>query len=164
MTPPTLHRLLWGPDSENDTSLADWHIRAWEVPAVGLPARVATYLFTAAQDASLPSDSDAMQGPLAWQLEDKGDLLSAGRRLQFGFEDMESSTGGSGQQPQVRRSMAWEVPPHAAYFLPFVAEPSKVHGWQLCALLRHSVVAHGYGWWRSYPGSYCRKRSGLSAV
>ena len=128
MTPPTLHRLLWGPDSENDTSLADWHIRAWEVPAVGLPVRVATYLFTAAQDASLPSDWDAMQGPLTWQLEDKGDLLSAGRRLQFDFEDMESSTGGCSLQPQVRRSMTWEVPPHAAYYLPFVAEPSQVHG------------------------------------
>ena len=45
MTPPTLHRLLWGPNSKKDMSLAHWHIRAWEVPAVGLPVRVATYLF-----------------------------------------------------------------------------------------------------------------------
>ena len=127
MTPPTLHRLLWGLDSENQTSLADWQIRAWEVPAVGLPTRVATYLFAVAQDSSLPSDWDEMQGPMTWQLEDKGNLLSAGRRLQFDLEDMQSPTGEPGLQPQVQRSMTWEVLPHAAYYLPFVAKPSKVH-------------------------------------
>ena len=127
MTPPTLHRLLWGPNSKKDMSLADWHIRAWEVPAVGLPVRVATYLFLAAQRAAVPSDWNPMQGPLTWRLEDEGDLLSAGRRLQFGFEDTESSTGGSSSKPQVRRSMIWEVEPHPAYYLPFVAEPSMVH-------------------------------------
>ena len=126
MTPPTLHRLLWGPNSKKDVSLADWHIRAWEVPAVGLPVRVAAYLFLAAQRAAVPSDWNPMQGPLTWRLEDEGDLLSAGRRLQFGFEDTESSTGGSSSKPQVRRSMIWEVEPHPAYYLPFVAEPS--HG------------------------------------
>lgn len=126
MTPPTLHRLLWGPDSENQASLADWHIRAWEVPAVGLPARVAAYLFAAAQNASPPSNWEVTQGPLTWQLEDKHNLLSGGRRLQFDFEDQETPTGESGLQPQVQRSITWEVPPHPAYYLPFVAEPSNV--------------------------------------
>ena len=127
MTPPTLHRLLWGPNSKKDMSLADWHIRAWEVPAVGLPVRAATYLFLAAQRAAVPTDWNPMQGPLTWQLEDKGNLLSGGRRLQFDFEDAESRPLRPILHPQVRRSMIWEVPPHAAYFLPFVAESSKVH-------------------------------------
>ena len=126
MTPPTLHRLLWGPDSEHQTSLADGHIRAWEVPAVGLPARVAAYLFAVAQNASLPSGWDGTQGPLTWQLEDKHNLLSGGRRLQFDFEDAESRSPRCSLQPQVKRSTTWEVPPHAAYYLPFVAGPSNV--------------------------------------
>ena len=127
MTPPTLHRLLWGPNSKKDTSLADWHIRPWEVPAVGLPVRVATYLFVAAQRAVLPSNWDAVQGPLTLRLEDEGNLLSAGRRLQFDVGDTDTPTREPGIQPQVRKSISWEVPPHAAYYLPFVAERSKVH-------------------------------------
>ena len=121
MTPPTLHRLLWGPDPENE--IADWYVRTWEIPAVGLPARVAAFLFLAAQQADVPQDWDA-RGPLMWRLDGAGALLTSGRRSQFGFEGKQSLPVDaiSVEQLQLQRSTEWELPPHAAYLLPFVVE------------------------------------------
>ena len=130
MIQPTLHRLLWGPVPENST-LADWRIRTWEVPAIGLPTRVATRLFLAAQenDELFHTDWNAVHGPLTWQLESGREILSVGRRSQFGFENTSSVpiSHSVAEQPQVRRSIAWESTPHAAYFLPFVVADEPCH-------------------------------------
>ena len=122
MTPPTLHRLLWGPDPEKE--LTDWCIRAWETPAVGLPARVAAFLFLAAQKGDIPQGWDAICGPLTWRLDGDGALLSRGRRSQFGFDDQPSLPVDaiSMEQLQLQRSTEWEQEPHGAYFLPLVIE------------------------------------------
>ena len=127
MKPPTLHRLLWGPVPDSNTNITDWCIRTWEVPAVGLPARVATFLFLAAQKGDLPPDWNSVQYPLTWQLNGCDELLSVGRRFQFGTEIPAAQSGA--EQPKVRRTTAWEVKPHEAYFLPFVAaaKPCGVH-------------------------------------
>jgi len=124
MTTPTLHRLLWGLAPEM-TAFADWRIRSWEVPAVGLPSRVATFLFLSAHQAEEPHGWDPAQGPLTWQLYDSDALLPAGRRYQFGYESTSALTGSSSSQRldaliQVQRSTEWEIPPHAAYFLPLI--------------------------------------------
>lgn len=122
MTPPTLHRLLWGPDPEDE--IADWCIRTWETPAVGLPARAAAFLFLAAQGGDIPQGWDAIRGPLTWRLDGGGALLSSGRRSQFGFEEEQSLPVDaiSMEQLQLKRSTEWELTPHGAYLLPFVIE------------------------------------------
>ena len=118
---PTLHRLLWGPTRRK--RLAEWEPRPWEVPAVGLPVRVAAFLYSSASRSRVPSAWTPGDGPLNWRLCGERDLLCNGRLSQFDL-DLDSTAGDgttSDDQPVVRRSTDWEVLPHEAYFLPFSA-------------------------------------------
>lgn len=117
---PTLHRLLWGPTLELD--LDQWRLRPWEIPAVGLPARVATLLYVAVQRSELPADWTPLQGPLTWKIGSAYQLLSAGRRSQFGLEEERPGAieSVSAQELALGRTTEWELWPHEAYFLPFV--------------------------------------------
>ena len=59
-------------------------------------------------------------------------ILSRGRQRQFGFDlfPWEPGTGEPSTQPRrsVSRSSSWEIPPHPAYYLPFLAtSPHIVH-------------------------------------
>jgi len=118
---PTLHRLLWGPSRE--PYLRDWCVRPWEVPAVGLPVRVAVFLYLASQASDPPDDWTPAKGPLTWQIGGDNQLLPAGRWYQFSSNGMPAIT----LEPvsmaclALGRTCEWEVPPHSAYFLPFVA-------------------------------------------
>ena len=118
---PTLHRLLWGPTPRK--RLAEWAPRPWEVPAVGLPVRVAAFLYSSASQSGLPSEWSPEGGPLTWLFAGQSDVLGAGRLCQFDF-DPESAPNGEASPDQglvVRRTTAWEVAPHEAYFLPLAA-------------------------------------------
>lgn len=128
----TLHRLLWSvPTAE--TELSRWRLRPWETPHVGLPVRVAILLFLSA-DASLEA-WQAADGPFTWSFDGGGRTLARGRQFQF-----EADTGISANEINmapdsenlgngaVRRSREWEVPPHGAYFLPFLhGDAERVH-------------------------------------
>ena len=96
----------------------------WEIPAVGLPARVAAFLFLAAQRDDSPQDGDEIRSPLTWRLDGGGAVLSSGRRFQFGFDKEQSLPveAVSMEQLRLRRSTEWELQPHAAYLLPFAIE------------------------------------------
>ena len=113
----TLHRLLWGPVLQGD-SLAQWRPRPWETPEVGLTTLLSVRLFDSVQQQPLPQDCDPGKGPFTWRLRRSHELLAGGRRLQFGAKRGNSVE----KQDKVgaRRSRAWEVPPHPAYFLPFI--------------------------------------------
>ena len=127
MSVPTLHRLLWGPVAES-IRLHEWPVRPWEIPAIGLPTRVATLLFQAARKRDLPSEWQVAQGPLTWCLCDTGqlDLLAAGRRHQLGMGQQPASQSQiAPANPAVQRTRAWEVHPHAAYFLPGLMASSE---------------------------------------
>jgi len=121
----TLHRLLWGPTSEAST-FADWEIRTWEVPAVGLPSRVAAFLFLGAGATALPADWEPSAGPLTWTIGAGDRLLAAGRRYQLGYEStvalQQSGLSLPLTEHPMRRSVEWEVEPHEAYFLPLAAD------------------------------------------
>ena len=122
--PVTLHRILWGPTCERQ--LSEWRVRPWEIPAVGLPVRVAAALFSSAmRRGGYPDGWMPSAGPLTWEIRKGKDVLAVGRQRQFGFskgspeaEDIESPP----VMEMVRRSMVWEVDPHPAYLLPFSAE------------------------------------------
>ena len=115
---PTLHRLLWGPEPGN-APLGSWRPRPWEIPAVGLTVALAARLYDSARDKHSTQGWDPKQGPLTWGLRDEYDLLTAGRRLQFGEEIAKPDVKLS--EPKAIGSDSWEAPPHPAYFLPFVA-------------------------------------------
>ena len=114
--PSTVHRLLWGiPEC---TGLADWEMAVWEMPAEGLPSRVAVAIFSAVYQKSHPPHWEPRHGPLTWLLEDEQGVLAAGRRSQFFVdENLKSETGSL----VVKRSALWEVIPNAAFFLPMVS-------------------------------------------
>ncbi len=125
MRSPTLHRLLWGASPEGG-SLDRWKIRPWESPAVGLPARVAVFLFCCARRSGPPAGWEASRGPLTWVLRDRNDLLAKGRLSQFGFGSEERPAAGAECRCGVESSSEkWEVPPHPAYFLPFAEGPMQ---------------------------------------
>lgn len=113
----TLHKLLWG--VEETGHVGDWTVRAYEVPSIGLPVRVAAALFLSVQKEPCPDGWGPANGPLVWHLADSRELLSAGRQIQLGYRDsgdeFEEATS-----PCVRRSKCWEVPPHPAYLVPLV--------------------------------------------
>lgn len=115
----TLHRLLWGALAET-VPPHEWPLRPWEIPAVGLPARVAVFLFRSAQSSPLPSGWDAAHGPLTWILGTGSELLATGRRHQLELAAGEP-TDVDDAKPEVRRSSDWDVPPHAAYYRPLLA-------------------------------------------
>ena len=113
----TLHRLLWGPRFDG-SSLAQWRPRPWETPEIGLTTLLAVRLFDSVQQQPLPRDFDPAKGPCTWRLWRGHRLLSDGRRAQLGANRVDSVT--KRFKLEARRSRAWEVPPHPAYFLPFI--------------------------------------------
>ena len=124
---PSLHRLLWGPPAES-TPLSQWTIRPWEIPAVGLPVRVATHLFRSARCCGPPDDWTLTRGPLTWRLSGPDTLLAPGRRFQLGLSGSLPPASTPSGRSEVRRSSEWDVPPHAAYYRPtLVAGTRNVH-------------------------------------
>ena len=122
--PATLHRVMWGrPDSG---ALREWPLRAWETPALGLPTAMAIGLFVAAREQQTPGWWTAANGPLNWAIKDAREVLARTRRRQFARY---SGERGSGLRPRVdagtgiavKRTSAWEIPPHEAFYLPFAA-------------------------------------------
>ena len=127
MKSATLHRLLWGVGSPGPVD--QWAIRAWEVPAVGLPSRVASFLFVNRRKHCIPSGWEPRQGPLTWECQGNLSTLRAGRRSQFGLKSnwtmsdlIELAYPG---QFSVKASMKWEVPAHGAYYLPFTTRDHR---------------------------------------
>ena len=133
--PATLHRALWGrPDAG---PLREWPLRAWETPAVGLPTAMAIGLFAAAREQEAPAGWSAADGPLTWRVRDADEALVWTRRRQLGRlsgsprrRARSPSEGGDGIG--VTRRLGWELPPHEAFYLPFVAlcgerKSQKVH-------------------------------------
>lgn len=118
---PTLQRLLWGVPTENRL-LADWRIRAWEIPAVGLPTRVATFLFRKVKVCSEDPASRSTQLPTTWRILTKRNSVADGRMLQFDIAG--DSHIDDRVAVDIYRTNAWEIPPHPAYFLPFVMNDS----------------------------------------
>lgn len=122
----SLHRLLWGA-GEGGEHLDDWPMRPWEMPAIGLPVRVATRLYYLAREAKRPDAWNADRGPTTWLIRDTNDgVLAHGRRGQLGHDC--GSVGGqrvTRDDVQVRqvadREVPLEVPPHAAYYVPYCA-------------------------------------------
>ena len=114
----TLHRLLWGVDECQD-DLSKWMPRPSEVPAVGLTVLLAAKLFIESQADSDASTVEPIQGPHNWVLSNEYKSLAVGRRLQFSTE---ATLERQACYPEVICKTEWEVPPHPAYFLPFVAE------------------------------------------
>ena len=119
----TLHKLLWGVEKTGDVST--WAIRAYEIPSIGLPVRVAAALFLSVQEEQCPDSWSPNCRPLVWDLTDSRELLSAGRRIQLGYQS-EHRNIGPAKPPCVHRSKRWEVPPHPAYFMPLVGG-TKIH-------------------------------------
>ena len=118
MSETSLHRLLWGALAES-VSPHEWPVRPWEIPAVGLPARVAAFLFGAARSASMPAGWGMTRGPFTWALRELG-LLAKGRRHQLGLAAEESEIVDY-SQPDLHRSMLWDLTPHGAYYRPFLS-------------------------------------------
>ena len=117
---PTVHRLLWGTPME--TGLTEWPMAGWETPAVGLPSRVAAALLTVVRQKSPPNGWAPRQGPLTWIVNDVNGVLAAGRCRQFVPEEEPEPT----KQPVfTERSKAWEVVPHAAFYLPFISATAR---------------------------------------
>lgn len=114
---PTLQRLLWGVPTES-CELSDWRIRAWEIPAVGLPTRVATFLFRRLKRCDEHPVSRSSELPTTWKISTEDNSIAVGRMLQFDID--------AGSQIENRvtvkvcRTRDWEIPPHPAYFLPYI--------------------------------------------
>ncbi len=117
---PTVHRLLWG--TPVDTGLKDWPMSAWETPAVGLPSRVSAALLTVVRTIAVPEGWAPREGPLTWRIKDVNGVLAAGRRWQF---DLDEEPERVDQSLSMERSTAWEVVPHAAFYLPFVSAAAR---------------------------------------
>ena len=124
MATVTLHTLLWGLPSP--CKVSKWSIDAHEVPAIGLPTRVAAALLLAARSQPPPKDWRVERGPLVWRLSDSKQCLAEGRRLQLGCSEPKLQKRWRTRVPTVRRSERWGVPPHAAYYLPLI-QGSTVH-------------------------------------
>lgn len=125
----TIHRLLWGATSQQE--LSDWSVRPWEMPAVGLPVRVAVALFSSARTCGgLPEEWKPSSGPLTWEIRKGKQMLGVGRQHQFGPVKDPPRGDHISSVPMVeivRRSLHWEVDPHPAYLLPFsAADPDAV--------------------------------------
>ena len=119
-SPPTVHRILWGTPME--TGLDDWPMAGWETPAVGLPSRIAAALLRVVRQKSPPKGWAPRQGPLTWVINDVDGVLAAGRRWQFVPEEEPEPA----KQPLcMDRSTAWEVVPHAAFYLPFASAAAR---------------------------------------
>ena len=84
----TLHRLLWGACDGAD-HFGEWPLRPWETPAVGLPVRVAAGLFLLASRGDVPDGWSPRRGPVVWVIQDHSEVLSCGRRAQFGHIEID---------------------------------------------------------------------------
>ena len=128
--PATLHRVLWGrPES---APLAQWPLRAWETPALGLPTAVAIKLFATARKQEAPAGWTALDGPLNWAIRDARDMLARTRQRQLGRHSSSRRSGrwlgvDGDNGMVVTRSRAWELPPHEAFYLPFAALCGERH-------------------------------------
>ena len=114
----TLHKLLWG--VAKSRKVDKWSIRAHEIPAIGLPSRVAASLLLAVRDQLPPADWEPEDGPLVWCLKRHRKLLASGRRLQLGYSELKVKETWHEKHAAVERSAHWDVPPHAAYYVPLV--------------------------------------------
>ena len=126
---PTVHRLLWGKPKEK-RDLSDWQMAGWETPSVGLPSRVAASLFVAILQEQAPNGWAPSLGPLTWVTEDPDRVLAAGRFGQFFWssEEPQPNMDSLEARKSTRRSLAWEIVPHTAFYLPFVsATPSEIN-------------------------------------
>lgn len=121
---PTIYRLLWGRPEK--AQLDNWQMAGWETPAVGLPSRIAAALFAVIRQMALPEAWRPSSGPLTWVIDDVNGVLAAGRRRQFDSGELPKPID---QPVCMERSTAWEVLPHAAFYLPF--ESAGVRGVQM---------------------------------
>ena len=118
---PTLQRLLWGIPTEI-CAFSDWQIRAWEIPAIGLPTRVAAFLFRRLKRCDEHEVSRSSELPTTWKISADDNSIALGRMLQFDIDD--DSHIENRLTVDVCRTHSWEVPPHPAYFLPYIMNPS----------------------------------------
>ena len=119
---PTLHRLLWGVPTEN-CSLSHWRIRAWEMPAIGLPTRVASFFFGKVVISDEVPQSQSLQLPTTWKISTDDNSIAVGRMLQFDIDEVSQISDSI--TVNICRTNSWEVPPHPAYFLPFITHGSS---------------------------------------
>lgn len=121
---PTIHRLLWGPHPVRK-DLLDWAPAPYITPAVGLPVRVAAYLFAEIRDEAIEPGWEPPWDPTTWQHQEEArDLLAMGRLLQLELASRRSTLEAGHCKrrgaPALTRTKDWEIPPHGAFFLPFV--------------------------------------------
>lgn len=147
----TLHRLLWSvPMAEPE--LVRWRLRPWDVPSVGLPVRVATLLFLKADGP--PAEWRSKDGPFTWSFNGGSEILARGRQVQFeldaeiGTDKVKTTVDSRNtEMVAVRRSREWDVPPHGAYFLPFLhGDAERIHrdGYELfCDVLLFLTALDG---------------------
>lgn len=131
MKTATLYQLLWGLAPE-DIPLFKWRPQPWNVPSVGLPTRVATFLYrSASRNSQAFADNwEPREGPLTWEISDAGQTLAEGRRRQFGYRQSDVLTVpryDQTKQPSVTHARNWKTPPHSAFFLPFVSGANEIH-------------------------------------
>ena len=87
----------------------------WDFP------RASPSLCSALRDVVCPPPGwDATRGPLTWVFRRGAELLATGRRQQLDLVAGEP-TDVEPVKLEVRRSLDWEVTPHAAYYLPLLA-------------------------------------------
>ena len=130
MAGSSLHRLLWGLPTAGDP-VETWPLRPWEIPAVGLPTRVAIYLLQKAREASLPHAWKPEDGPLGWEIEDTAGVFATGRVRQLGLDGKRASAteegGHKGECVRVEHATHWDVLPHPAFGLPFANRVDSVN-------------------------------------
>lgn len=129
MSTSTLHRVLWGLGTAGEP-VESWRLRPWEIPAVGLPTRVAIYLLGKARAAPLPENWRPEGYPLTWSIEDTKNVFARGRVGQLGLAEPEvtamEASGVEGDAVAIGHSTHWEVVPHPAFFLPFANRATSV--------------------------------------
>ena len=122
---PTIHRLLWGLDPSRGT-LEGWIPKPWEIPELGLTVVLALHLFNSVQFSKQNDEWDPKTGPFTWELREEPEGLAQARQLQFG----QAAPMFNSRRifPKAIQSKGWEIPPHPAFFLPFVAGSTEVNG------------------------------------
>ena len=159
----TLHRLLWGVAKTGHVK--NWAMRAYELPAIGLPVRVAAALLLSAQGKRPPNGWCPSDGPLVWCLNNRRRLLSAGRQLQLGYRN----------DLRRRRKPRRERSPHVtqAQALGGAAPSRLLHALcrrcrgsrrELCPLLRCSPLPDRFGRWGAYTRLAIPHGAGRCAV
>ena len=85
-----------------------------------------------------------IRGPLTWSFGSGGELLATGRRHQLELS-AEEPTDIDPAEPKVRRSLDWDVTPHAAYYRPLLtAAPVDDESYAVyCDVLLLLTAIHG---------------------